>query len=203
MKTMVIAVLFFALIIAAHGAASAEEGETTISLEGFSFVLPDKWSVPKEEQPRGRRKNKERIVLITRDGIPLNNVVFNKRLGTAEFDYTKRRLSPDMMPQEMAGVVLNDFELNKDMKNLRVIENKPSTIAGLPGFRLVFSYRREGTLQYQCVYYGFKKEDMYYNVLFAAPKRHYFNANAGTFEQIIKSLKLDEQSEGFGSGGGI
>jgi len=203
MKKMVIVVLVFAGIIAAHGAVFAADGETTVSLEGFSFVLPDNWSVPKEEQPRGRRKNKEKIVLITRDGIPLNKVLFNKRMVAAEFDHTKRTLSPGMMPQEIAGVVLNDFELNEDMKNLRVIENKPATVAGIPGFRLAFSFRSQGTLQYQCVYYGFIKEDLFYSILFAAPKRHYFNANADTFEQIIKSLKLDQQSEGIGSGGGI
>lgn len=193
MKKMVIVVLFFAGIIAAHGAVFAADGETTVNREGFSFVLPDKWSVPKEEQPTGKKKNKEEIVLITRDGIPLNKVVFSKRLVAAEFDHTKKKLSPGMMPQEMAGVVLNDFELSEDMKNLQVLENKPATVAGIPGFRLAFSFRSQGTLLYQCVYYGFIKEGLFYSILFAAPKRHYFNANAGAFEQIIKSLTLNEQ----------
>ncbi len=196
MKKKVIAVLVFAGIIAAHGAVFAADGETTVSLEGFSFVLPDKWSVPKEEQLRGRRKNKEKIVLMTRDGIPLNKVVFKKRLITAEFDHTKKKLSPGMMPQEMAEVVLGDFELNQSMKNLKVIENKPATIAGTPGFRLVYSYRSNGLLEYQEVLYGFQKDGMFYSILYSAPKRHYFDTNLQAFESIVQSVTLDQQGGG-------
>jgi len=176
---------------------AAEEGKA-FSQEGFTFVLPPRWSAPKDHQPKGRKKAKEKILLITRDGLLLDRVEFKKRLIGAGFDYTTKVLTPGMMPQEMAEVVLNDFEMNESMKNFRVIENKPATVAGIPGFRLVFSYRQDGDLAYQSVYYGFIKDDLFYSIRFSAPKRHYYEANVATAEQIVKSFSPQSAS---GNGG--
>lgn len=198
MKRYCIAALLLAMTVGSQTVHAAEG--ITVARGGFSFVLPAKWTMPKDEQPKGRRRAEEKIVLITRDGIPLNNIEFKERLLSAAFEHTKKALTPAMLPQEMAGVVLNDFELNKDIKNFRMLENKPATVAGNPGFRIVFSYKREGTLQYRCVYYGFKEDDMFFSIMYSAPKRHYFEANLDAFEQIMKSLKLEEKKSAWSPG---
>lgn len=188
-------VLMFILLFA-PGITANEKGKE-VTREGFTFVLPERWTVPKkEEQQRGRRKAKEKIVSITKDGFLLDEVRFTKHLITAEFTHTKKQLKAGMMPQEMAEVVLNDFELNERMKNFKVVENKPAAIGGNPGFRLVYSYRMGGTLQYQCVYYGFQKNDMFYSIFYEAPKRHYFEINLPTFEEIVKSFKFEAPGSG-------
>jgi hypothetical protein len=198
------AVILIALLMmpAVSIVMAAEQGRQ-ISWEGFTLIVPERWNIPKDQQPEGRRDAKEKIVVMTKDGLLLDKIEFRKRLITAELGHTRKRMARGMMPQELAEAVQNDLELNQSLKNFKLIENRPATVNGSPGFRLVFSFRNNGTLQYQCVYYGFAKEDLFYSILFTAPKRHYFDANAGTFEQIIKSLKLDEQSGGAGSGEGI
>ncbi len=186
--------LILLLLITGSTAMSAEQGEK-ISWEGFMFVVPEGWKVPHdEEQPRGKKKFKEKILFMTKDGSPLNRVEFRKRLFTAEFGNTRKRLTKGMMPQEMAEVIQNDFELDQSMKNLKVLENKPATVGGIPGFRLAFSFRDSGMLQYQCVYYGFQQEEMFYSVLFIAPKRHYFETNVGTFEEVVRNFKLETRT---------
>ncbi len=173
----------------------ADSGKKTTQ-EGFTFVLPPTWQFPKEEQRQGRRKEKEKIVLLTKDGAALDQVEFRKRLVTAELVHTKKKMTPAMMPQELAEVLLNEFELNDGLKNFKLIENKPATVAGVPGFKLVFSYKSNGQLSYQCVYYGFRKDEMLYTVLYLAPKRHYYETNLGTFEQMVKSLTVQPESFG-------
>jgi hypothetical protein len=197
-KTVLLVVL---VTIAAYPLpVTAEEEESAVTRNGFRFILPKGWNIPKETQPKGRRKAKEKIMFMTKDGYLLNRVELSSRLLHAEFSHTKKVLAPGMMPQEMAQVVLNDFELNDAMKNFRLIENKPATVAGIPGFRLVFSYRSNGTLHYQTAYYGFQKDDRYYSIVYSAPKRHYYEINAGTFEAIVQQLKLDTGSAGWSPG---
>lgn len=190
--------MLLAAIVGSTGTVQAADEGRSFSQEGFTFVLPQRWSAPKDHQPKGRRKAKEKILLITKDGLLLDRVEFKKRLVGAEFEHTTKVLTPGMMPQEMAEVVLNDFEMNERMKNFRAIENKPAIIAGIPGFRLLFSYRQDGALAYQSVYYGFIKDDLFYSVRFSAPKRHYYDANVATFERIVKSFTFVSES---GNGG--
>lgn len=193
MKNIIAAILV--LFILPSWSVAEPEGRK-ISSDGFNFVLPPRWTMPKDKQPKGRRKVKEKIVVITKDGFLLNEIEFRKRLLTAEFGHTKKLLAAGMMPQEMAEVLLSDFELNQSMKNLKVIENKPATIAGVPGVRLVYSYRSNGTLQYQELLYGFQKDGMFYSILYSAPKRHYFDTNLQTFESIVKTVQLDHDGSG-------
>ncbi len=140
-----------------------------------------------------RRKAKEKIVTITKDGLLLDKVEFKKHLVTVEFKHMEkdRAMGLLLLPQEMAQAIINDFEINESMQNFNVLEDKPAAVTGLPGFRLVYAYRLDGTLQYQCIYYGFRKGDLFYSIRYSAPGRHYFDTNAGTFEQIVKSLTLE------------
>jgi hypothetical protein len=197
----IMAALLALLILPALSVAEPMAGRK-VSSEGFNFVLPPQWNMPKDKQPTGRKKAKEKIVVITKDGFQLNVVEFRKRLLTTEFGYTKKLLAAGMMPQEMAEVVLSDFELNQSMKNLKIIENKPATIAGIPGIRLVYSYRSNGMLQYQDVLYGFQKDGKFYSILYSAPKRHYYDTNLQTFESLVKTMTLDQEGSGQGNSGG-
>jgi hypothetical protein len=94
----------------------------------------------------------------------------------------------------MAEFILNDFELDTSMKNLIIHENKPVTLGGCPAFRLVFSYRKAGTLHYKCVLYGFQKNDMFYSVRYTAPLRHYFETYLRAFETIAASLTVTDDT---------
>lgn len=183
----------FAALIAGPWQARADEDQTHyFKRNNFSFVLPGAWSMPKADQPKVKRAM-ERMSVATKDGVELETIVFCQRPVTAGFDHTKKTLAPGMRPHEMAEIVQGDLELDPNRKNFVVHENKPATVAGMPAFRLVFSYRDEGTLQYQCVYYGFQKGDLFYSIQFIAPRRHYFDAYLVAFEGIVKSIEVNQQ----------
>ena len=69
----------------------------------------------------------------------------------------------------MAQLVISDMELDRIMREFRVHENKPVTVCGRPGFRIVYSYTDNGTLAYKSVYYGFQRRNVYYTIRYEAP----------------------------------
>ncbi len=190
-KRQAVVVILAVLILA--GAASAAD----IELEGkmvkkrpFSFFLPTKWWNPFIfGVPRKRARN-EKELLYTKDGFALDAIQFRSRPINGPFDNTKKKLSEGMGPFEMAQVVIDDLELNKHMPGFKVLENKPVTVCDLPGFRIVYAYTDNGTLEYKSVYYGLQNQKTYYTIRYEAPAIHYFDTYLPTFERMVKSASL-------------
>ncbi len=186
-------IFLLAVAIVGAGPVTAEEMQR-IERDGFSFVLPRPWRIPEEEQPEAQTKYREKIVLITKDGAELEQIELYTRTLPMWLSNANKSLNSDLRPHEMAEFILNDFELDTSMKNLIIHENKPVTLGGCPAFRLVFSYRKAGTLHYKCVQYGFQKNDMFYSVRYTAPLRHYFETYLRAFETIAASLTVTDDT---------
>lgn len=131
---------------------------------------------------------------ITRDGIPLQNIIINRRSVDDEFKHTKRKLSKDMLPQEAAEVILDNISSDQTVLNLKVLENKPAEINGFPGFRLVFMYKNEDGLRSKSIFYGFLKGEWFYSIGYNSAARHYFEKDLETFEKVLKSFKVTESA---------
>jgi hypothetical protein len=134
--------------------------------------------------------NGDSHLCITRDGIPLQNIIINRRLIDDEFEYTKRKLSKDMLPQEAAEVILDNISSDQTVLNLEVLENMPTEISGFPGFRLVFMYKNEDGLRTKSIFYGFMKGEWFYSIGYNSAARHYFEKDLETFEKVLNSFKL-------------
>lgn len=156
----------------------------------ISFAVPADWKKVKFSI-YGRRK-KERCTVITRDGVPLQSIVACYGDADLPFRNTKKKLSPGMLPQEIADVVVDDLELDRQIKNLVVQERRPVTIGGSPAFCIVYTYRDDGQLQYKSSYCGILKSGRYYGMHYAAPARHYYDAYAGVFDRIVGSMRLSD-----------
>ena len=185
-----ISFILFLLVITAVAVNAGEPSEEKQVRKGrFSFVLPKKWHAPWGKQEQTRRG--ESAVLITKDGLMLDRIELRSRPINASFEYTKRVLQQGMQPFETAAVVVDDLQLNRTMKNLVIHENKPATPCGKPGFRIVFSYTDNGTLQYKSVYYGFQQNNTFYTILYEAPTVHYFDTYLAVFEKIAGTVVLE------------
>ena len=184
-------IAFLIILSLLYGIAgyAQENGGKEIKRGPFSVMLPQNWRLPWLEQPK-RTRNVANVI-ITKDGVSLNKIELKSRPITTPFDHTRKKLEQGMQPFEMAELVLDDMQLNTAMKNFTVQENKPVTVCGRPGFRAVFSYTDNGTLQYKAVCYGFQQEKYFYTIQYEAPVIHYFDMYLPVFERIAGSVTIN------------
>jgi hypothetical protein len=143
------------------------------------------------ELPKGWKKsNKVIYLLLTKDGVLLQNIMITRMDIDAELKYTKKKLKRDMLPQEVAEVIIDDLTSNPNILNFKLIENTPAKISGHQGFRLLFTFRNEEGVKYKSVYYGFIAGGKFYGIRYTAAERYYFDKDIETFEKIVKSFKL-------------
>lgn len=180
MNRLLIALTILAL--AGCGPWVKTEGPYTAAPLHVSADLPPGWM----------RQNTDRHILMTKDGVLLQVIVV-KRLDISQekqFPHTKKRVTREMLPQEVAEVVLDDYYSDTDNRDIQVEENAPATIDGNPGFRLRFTHGTGLGLHQRKLYYGFLKNGELYTLLYAAPRRHYFDRDLADFEKVVMSFKL-------------
>lgn len=146
----------------------------------FSVELPSGWM----------KYNAVDYLLITRDGVLLQNIAIERIDIKKELSHTKKKLRQDMLPQEAAEVIIDNMASNPAILNLEVIENMPAKVGGFPGFKLVTIYKNKDGLKFKSVYYGFLWDHWLYSLRYSAPQRYYFAKDVTTFENVVKSFKL-------------
>ena len=128
--------------------------------------------------------------LLTKDGPYLQYVLIQQRPLTKAFRYTKKKIRPGMLPQEAAGIIIDELASDRYLINFSVIENAPATVDGRAGFRILFTYTDKKKSQFKTLYYGFINADSFYTLRYCAAARHYFDKDIADFDQIINSFKL-------------
>ena len=146
----------------------------------FTVKLPKGWWKPEYT-------NK---FLITKDGPFLQYVRIQKRPLDKSFQNTKKKIRKGMLPQEAAGIIIDELASDRYLMNLSIIENAPAMVDGHAGFKILFSYNDKKGAPFKTLYYGFISGNSLYNLRFNAAKRHYFDKDIETFEQIVDSFKL-------------
>jgi hypothetical protein len=153
-------------------------GKFISSGDGYEVDLPQQW----------RKQNFTTNLILTKDGLGLQRVVIGRFAIDSDAPHTKRKLSKDMTPQDVAELVIDDLRANQQIANFQVIENVPAQLGGNPGFKLVYSYNTKQNLKKNGVYYGTLNKDWLYFVLYEAPARYYFDRDLQTFETIKESF---------------
>jgi len=153
--------------------------------QNFYVELPNGW----------KKSNRVNYLLVTRDGALLQNIIITSLEIDKGLEYTKKKLKKDMLPQEVAEVIIDDLTSNPNVLNLVVIENTPAKISGHQGFKLLFTFRNREGVKYKSVYYGFIAGGKFYGIRYTAAERYYFDKDIETFEKIVKSFKsLSEET---------
>ena len=156
-------------------------GIYTMSSQNFEVELPEGW----------RRHNfTPDALLITLDGLSLQQICIARSPIDKEIPYTQKKFSKGMLPQEVAEVVIDHMRFNPNIMNLKITENIPARISNYSGFKLIYSYQTNGGLKKKSIYYGFMMENWYYGLLYDAPARHYFEKDLPTFERVKESFRI-------------
>jgi len=132
----------------------------------------------------------DRSLLMTRDGVLLQNISIRNFANDKPLEHTKKKIRPDMLSQELAEVIIDDFESDNAISRFEVLELTPVDIDGHSGFRVLFSFQAVNGLKQRSVCYGFMADARVYLIRYTAASRHYFAVDLDTFEQVVKSFKL-------------
>ena len=176
--------LFFIFVLVAFGSLGLMTGCAGMSKKAnYSADIPQGW----------RKVDTTKYLLITRDGPFVQYALVQQRPLDRPFKHTQKTLKDDMLAQEAASIVVD--EISSDKKNilkLNVLENRPATIGGYNGFKLVFVYQNANREPQKMVYYGFIHGDFFYNLRFNAPMKYFYAKDLATFEEFRKSFKLNK-----------
>lgn len=172
-------------LILVFGCASMAQNKSLNKLpdSNFSIEIPDGWWKPEHIDK----------YLITKDGPFLQYVLIQQRPIDKPFQHTQKKINSRMLPQEAAGIVIDELASDRYLMNFSVIENAPAVIDGYDGFRLLFSYKDGKGSEFKTLYYGFISGDSFYNLRYCAAMQHYFEKDLLTFEQMIGTFRLNNK----------
>lgn len=192
--------LFLVVVLSGCAPYVAVGGKYTAGTENFEVDLPSGWRQhfsafdPMFRQVLPdlveRRDLAQDVVRITRDGLNLQQIGIGRIALDSDLPHTKRKVSKNMLPQEIAEVILDNIRSNPGMTNLQIVENTAASVGGNQGFKLLYSYKTKGGLIVKAAYYGLTVGSWHYYILYEAPQRHYFDRDYATFEQIKNSFRI-------------
>jgi len=172
--------LLFVILIFMMGCAhGVQNGDST---HNFAVKIPKGWW----------RLDTDKYFLITKNNPYLQYALIQERPIDKAFRHTKRILKRGMLPQESADVILDEISADNNIINFELIENMPATINGHEGFKILFTYQDKDGSTFKTLYYGFIKGNIFYNLRYTAAKRHYFQKDLKTFENILDSFRIIE-----------
>jgi len=164
------------------GCASVAEKRSLKNLpdNDFSVEIPEGWWKPPHT-------NK---YFITKDGVFLQYVLIQQRPIDRPYRNTKKKLNKGMLPQESAGVIIDEIASDRRIFNVNVIENAPAIIDGHEGFKILFTHKDKKGSTFKTLYFGFISGDSFFNLRYSAAMRYYFEKDIAAFEQILSSFKV-------------
>ena len=176
----ILTLLISLLLITSCASVAQKRSLKDLSDNDFSVEIPKGWWKPKHLDK----------YLVTKDGVFLQYVLIQQRPIDRPYRNTKKKLNKGMLPQEAAGVIIDEIASDRRIHNFNVIENAPAIIDGREAFKILFTYKDKKGSTFKTLYYGFISGDSFYNLRYNAAIRHYFEKDITTFEQILSSFKV-------------
>lgn len=161
------------------------EGPYRMDPQGYEVNLPVGWR---------RATFVQDALLLTRDGVSLQYIRIEQVAVGDELTHTKKKVTKGMSPQEVAQVELDEVRSDQGIRNLELVDNVPFQVAGLSGFKLVYTFRAENGLRLKRVYYGVLVRGWVYRIQYQAPARYYFDKDLPTFERVLESFRVTDKA---------
>ena len=146
----------------------------------FTLEFPEEW----------REVTTGKYLMITREGAFSQYILVQQRHVDQPFSHTKKKIDKSMLPQEAAGVILDEITSDRAVLNFHVLENLPAAVNGYNGFRLVFTYKTKGGYKFKTLYYGFLQGDWFYSLRYNAADGRYSDKDVETFKEVLESFKI-------------
>lgn len=128
-------------------------------------------------------------LVATRDGWNLQTISIGPIEPGKPLAHTKKVVTKGMRPNELAEVLLDDLRAS-GASSLKIVETRPVTLAGLPGFRATVAFKDSRGLRMKAVLCGVLRHDRGWRVSYVAPARHYFELDLATFDEALATFQI-------------
>ena len=170
--------LFWVLLIIIAGCAHGVENPEPIFT--FSVTIPEGW----------RKLDTDKFLIITKDVAYNQYALVQERPLDKPFKHTNKQLRRGMLPQEAAGIIVDEISSDINLSNFQLIANTPASIAGHRGFKILFNYQDQYGMEFKTLYYGFIRGETFYNLRYTAKRVDYFVKELPTFQKFMGSFRL-------------
>lgn len=141
--------------------------------------------------PTGWQKHYTRKYFLIYKGDPFTQyILIQERPIDRPFKNCAKKIDAGMLPQEAADVVIDELASDKQINNLKVIENSPATIKGNEGFKIVFTYGLSDGSTFKTLYYGFIRDGAYYSLRYNVTRIKNFETDLPVFDAVLDSLRF-------------
>ncbi len=161
----------------------------------WSAVDPDNRSIAVKDDyalqaPLGWvRKNYDIYdVFFSRDGPLLNFIIGYREKHDRELARTKRKTSPDLLPHEVAELVIAEQKAGGARGAFTVISNSPANIGGRLAVRVHTRWKTERGLPIERLTYALVDPKGRLAFIYEAPGLVYFPKGLADFEAMMKSV---------------
>jgi hypothetical protein len=178
MKKYVLIIMF--LFVAGCLACAHTGGISKTASYSFKLDIPEGW----------RKIDNNRYLFVTKESPFLQYIMVQNRPIGRSFRNTKKKIQKEMFPEEAAQIIIDELISDQNLANLRILNNVPADIKGHAGFKILYTYRDSEGKVYKTLYYGFIKEDTFFNLRFTAVDGAYFQRDIGDFRNILKSFQI-------------
>ena len=169
-------------IFAASCVACTHSGGGLSKPASYSFTI---------DIPEGWRKiDNNRYLFVTKEDPFLQYIMVQSRPIDRSFRYTKKKIKKEMLPEEAAQIIVDELISDENLLNLKLLDNMPAEIKGYEGFKIIYAYSDSEGQTYKTLYYGFIKEESFFNLRFTAVDRLYFERDIGTFNRMLNSFHV-------------
>ena len=146
----------------------------------FTIDIPEGW----------RKIDNNRYLFLTKESPFLQYVMVQNRPIGMMFRHTKKKIQKEMIPEEAAQIIIDEIASDENILNFSVLANGPAEIQGHDGFSILFTYNDKEGSRFKTLYYGFVKEDTFFNLRYTAAEQNYFQQDIGTFHRMLNSFQV-------------
>lgn len=144
------------------------------------------------EAPLGwvRRNYDVYDVFLSRDGPLLNFIVIDREKHDRTLPNTKRKTSADLLPQEVAELVIAEQKAVDSRGSFSVLANQPANLSGKPAVRVHTRWKNERGLPIERLTYALVDQKGRLALIYEAPGLVYFPKGVADFDAMVKTLVL-------------
>ncbi len=179
MKT-VFRIILLLVVLAGCLACAHAGGFSKPASYSFTIDIPEGW----------RKIDNNRYLFVTKESPFLQYILVQNRPIDRSFRNTKKKMQNGMLPEEAAQVIIDELTSDQNLMNLRILSNSPATIKEYDGFKILYTYSDTEGRTYKTLYYGFIKEDTFFNLRFSAADQIYFQRDIAAFRSILNSFHV-------------
>ena len=173
----IIAVVF---ILAGVLACAHTDAFTKPASYSFTIDIPEGW----------RKIDNNRYLFVTKENPFLQYILVQNRPIGRSFRNTRKKIQKDMLPEDAAQIIIDELISDQKLVNLKILSNTPATIKEYEGFKILYTYSDSNGQTYKTLYYGFIKEDTFFNLRFNAADQIYFQRDINDFRRVLNSLQV-------------